>query len=225
MLISFFLRSKCSNRSGQFVLVILHFEDGTFCGDSWIGELHVYMILYILYRRVSVKSKNIPPPELCQVQNHLIIKCLILMRLKKRLFVIQGMNYLKKVPGDLLSVFKAGEGPWKKHLIKRNMQLGRPQAIIRTEDPLGWDVYTGPTGKLLAGICCTVDLIANKRVSRRGIFPSGLQLGRGLNRRISKTAKRVQQFRPGFGSDADWNILCRGLLWVQGLKLSCSPQR
>jgi hypothetical protein len=29
----------------------------------------------------------------------------------KRLFVIQGMNYLKKVPGDLLSVFKAGEGP------------------------------------------------------------------------------------------------------------------
>ena len=31
------------------------------------------------------------------------------MRLK-RLFVIQGMNYLKKVPGDLLSVFKAGEG-------------------------------------------------------------------------------------------------------------------
>ncbi len=32
------------------------------------------------------------------------------MRLK-RLFVIQGMNYLKKVLGDLLSVFKAGEGP------------------------------------------------------------------------------------------------------------------
>ena len=32
------------------------------------------------------------------------------MRLK-RLFVIQGMNYLKKAPGDLLSVFKAGEGP------------------------------------------------------------------------------------------------------------------
>ena len=57
------------------------------------------------------------------------------MRLK-RLFVIQGMNYLKKVPGDLLSVFKAGEGPWQKHLINRNMQLGRPQAIIGTEDLL-----------------------------------------------------------------------------------------
>ena len=57
------------------------------------------------------------------------------MRLK-RLFMIQGMNYLKKVPGDLLSVFKAGEGPLQKHLINRNMQLGRPQAIIGTEDLL-----------------------------------------------------------------------------------------
>ena len=26
-------------------------------------------------------------------------------------FLIQGANDLKKVPGDLLSVFKAGEGP------------------------------------------------------------------------------------------------------------------
>ncbi len=28
----------------------------------------------------------------------------------KKTFCDPGMNYLKKVPGDLLSVFKAGEG-------------------------------------------------------------------------------------------------------------------
>ena len=54
----------------------------------------------------------------------------------KKTFCDPGHELPKKMPGDLLSVFKAGEGPWQKHLINRNMQLGRPQAIIGTEDLL-----------------------------------------------------------------------------------------
>ncbi len=54
----------------------------------------------------------------------------------KKTFCDPGHELPKKMPGDLLSVFKAGEDPWQKHLIKRNMQSGRPQAIIGTEDLL-----------------------------------------------------------------------------------------
>ena len=57
------------------------------------------------------------------------------MRLK-RLFVIQGWITWKKCLGTCWVFLKQERDPWQKHLIKRNMQLGRPQTIIGTEDLL-----------------------------------------------------------------------------------------